>query len=208
MISYQIDQNNHINYEMIDNFVVVKFLFYYDADTLQQEIVQYYTYLSESHPNASFLTSYPGTTDPFVVKFHLEAMDQLGLSYRVHLDGSEVSDVNLFRVGQLNSFIQRSEAFMRRNQLQLACSNEVSEYCKSEGFSMCSVTTQLRTGDLEVDSLIRYYEIDGDNNLVSEHRIKPNTGNFYHSIRLRDKFANRIVKLVDGKPRYYPKDSI
>lgn len=205
MIPYKIDANNHINYEILENFIVVKFLYYYDVDTLPQQLLRYYAYLAQSHLNAQYLTSYPGTTDPFVVDLHLNAMDELGLLYRVHLDGDEVNNIGNFRSGLLNSFIQRSRAFMQRNKLQLACSNEVSQFCKAEGFAMCSVTTQLRPGAHPVDSLIRYYEIDNDDNIVAEHVDKPNVSKLYHSIRLRDKYATRKIKLVDGRPRFYPK---
>lgn len=206
MITYNKDSNNYINYELHNNHIIVKFLFYYDIETLEDALIFYYQYLSTKYLNFDFLTTYPGTTNPYVVEYHLSAMDKLNLKYKVHLDGLEIKNVNKFRKSELRLFINSSKNQLERNQKQSTCSNQVSQFCKSLGMGMCSITTTLRETNLEVVSPIKYYTVDADGFLISEHDSKPLTERTYHSIRLSDKFQNYKIRLVDGSPRFYPKD--
>lgn len=206
MITYNKDSNNYINYELYNKHIIVKFLFYYNVQTLESELIHYYQYLSEKYLDFNFLTTYPGTTNPYVVEYHLSAMDKLKLKYKVHSDGSEVKNVNEFRKSELSLFINNSKDYLEPNKKQSTCSNQVSQFCKSTGMGMCSITTTLRESNLEVKSPIKYYIVDADGFLISEHDDKPSSDRTYHSIRLSDKFLNHKIRLVDGSPRFYPKD--
>jgi hypothetical protein len=206
MINYNIDENNYINYEIFGEYIIVKFLFYYDINTLENSLIAYYEYLSQKYPECNYLTSYPGALDPYVVEYHLSAMDKLRLKYKVHKNGVDVLNINKFRNTELSSLIKKAKPYLERNTKQLTCINKVSEFCKSDGMEMCSITTTLRETNLEVVSPIKYYIVDANGFLISEHDSKPANVNSYHSIRLSDKFSDNIIKLVDGSPRFHPKN--
>lgn len=206
MINYNIDENNYINYEIRGEHIIVKFLFYYDINILESSLIAYYEYLSQKYPECNYLTSYPGTVNPHVLECHLSTMDKLGLKYKVHKNGVNILNINKFRNTELNSLIKKAKPYLEKNTKQSTCVNKVSDFCKSEGMEMCSITTTLRKTNLEVVSPIKYYTVDADGFLISEHDSKPPTERTYHSIRLSDKFQNYKIRLVDGSPRFYPKD--
>lgn len=206
MINYEIDKNNYINYEIRGEHIIVKFLFYYDINTLKNSLITYYEYLSQKYPECNYLTSYPGTVNPYVLECHLSTMDKLGLKYKVHKNGVNILNINKFRNTELSSLIKKAKPYLETNTKQSTCMNKVSEFCKSDGMEMCSITTTLRETNLEVVSPIKYYIVDANGFLISEHDSKPANVDSYHSIRLSDKFSDNIIKLVDGSPRFHPKN--
>jgi hypothetical protein len=202
---YTFDANNRIHYEVIEDIILMKFLFFDNPSTLSARMKYYFDFFA-SLPGMLYLGSFPGTINPVVAKAGLDVIKSYGYNYRIFYNLSEITDLSNFELTVLNPASQRCLARAGVNITQSACNGPIAQFAKSINFGDCAVYSPLR-GDIQtVKTPIKYYKINPDNSLTDEFDELPQDGfSYYGAVRLRPMMANNRVVLENGKPRYYPR---
>jgi hypothetical protein len=204
-MKYNINQNNFIVYETLDEFIMIRSLFYDDVRLLFDSIFHYMSYLSVVN-DAEFLGWYPGTYNPLVVRYVLDYTQSKNFNYRIFYDLMEVADVQSFERTILNSSVQKALSVDSEITLQSACQGDVGRVAAQDGFKKCCVFTPLKKNYNLIKTPIKYYEIDDRGFLIQEHLEKPiNNKKYYQSTRLGPLFSSLIISVENEKLKYHGK---
>jgi hypothetical protein len=204
-MKYSINANNFIRYEIINDIVMIKWLFYDDVNLLSSSIFNYIDYLSTIN-NVEFLGWYPGTFNPLVVKYVLDYAKNKNFNYRIFYDLNEVFSVKAFEKTILQYNVEASLNIPGETVFQSSCDGPVGKISQQNGFKKCCVFTSLRQNNNIVKTPIKYYEIDDQGFLVQEHSEKPkNNKKYYQSFRIENLFRSMKIKIENGKLVYYQK---
>ena len=206
MKKYNIDKNNFINYEILNDFVLVNFLFTDNYANLEFQVKHYVDYLRDLNIG-KFFAVYPGTPNIIIINTLLNIAHENNLNYRLYYDQQEILDKTNFE----NTIIkpaheQISISLETYNKSQSACSGEVGVFCEQNGLKWFGIIFPFSNTIDYVPSPIKYYRISEDGYLVEEYDDNPNDGgNYWKSMRIKEKFATELIKIENGKPKYYAK---
>jgi len=202
---YNIDENNFISYEILDNFVIVKFIFFDTVDNLKVCIKKYIDYFMTL--NVDFLGCYPGTCNPIVIDSTINVFSCYELKYRIFYDGEEINNIQSFIKKTIKPCTQKILSIPNQNISQSACDGEIGRNASKEGFKSCCIFGQLNKKTEGPKTPIRYYKVDENGFLCEEFLEKPSDNAYYYkSIRLKDMFKSHKILLENGVPKYLPKD--
>ena len=200
---YSINKNNYINYELFENFVLVRSIFFDDIGLLKNSIKTYIDFFS-TIDGADFLGAYPGTTNPLVVRYVLDYIVDKNFNYRIFYDGSEVPSIQAFEKTKLKQAVDQALKVSSPSILQSACEGAVVISCANSGFMKCCVFSPLKINYNYIRTPIKYYELDSNNFIVNEFSEIPDINKtYYKSIRLAPMFTSRVIRIENGKPVYY-----
>ena len=194
---YFIDEKNYIGYEIIENFVFVRYLFFANQRDIPNSIRQYINYFV-SLENIDFLGFYPGTYNPIIVKSLIETIKELNFKYRIFYNKFEIKNIQEFEENTLQDYYDK---------MSLTCSDSISA-CDdlNLGFQRCAVFSSLSQNQKTVKTPIKYYEVNDEGFLVEEFDELPNDNKKYHeSIKIKDMFPICNIKIENGKIKYFPK---
>jgi hypothetical protein len=204
-IKYSIDDKNFISYEILDNFVIVKFIFFDKVSNLKDCIKEYIDYFMTL--DVDFLGCYPGTCNPVVIQSTANIFSEYGLKYRIFYNGEEVPSPKNFIEKTVKPCVQKILSMPNENISQSACDGNVGKNASKEGFGSCCIFGQLNKKTKDVKTPIRYYKVDDQGFLCEEFLEKPNDSAYYYkSIRLKDMFKSYKILLDNGFLKYLPKD--
>jgi hypothetical protein len=204
-MKYNINQNNFIVYETLDEFIMIRSLFYDDVRLLFDSIFHYMNYLSVVN-DAEFLGWYPGTHNLLVVRYVLDYTQSKNFNYRIFYDLMEVAGVQSFERTILNSSVQKALSVDSEITLQSACQGDVGRVAAQDGFKKCCVFTSLKKNYNFIKTPIKYYEIDDRGFLIQEHLEKPrNNKKYYQSTILGPLFSSLIISVENKKLKYHGK---
>ncbi len=204
-MKYILNDNNFINYEIIDDFIMVKSVFYDDVNFLQQGIFNYIDYFA-TISDVNYLGAFPGTCNPFVIKYALDYLKNKKFKYRIFYDQLEVDSVAEFENFTLKSAFESALSIPNDIKLQSACYGTVGVISAQNGFKSTGFFSPLKKNYEYVKTLLRYYEYDTQGVIIQECQEKPEKNkDYYQSIRLRPMFQMYKIVLIDGKPNYFPK---
>jgi hypothetical protein len=202
-MKYFINENNFINYEIVNDFVMVRSIFYDDFSFLSQHIFAYIDFFANIE-NVNFLGGYPGTFNPLVVRYVLDYLKNKNFNYRIFYDKQEVKDIQRFERVILESRVQQSLLVDSPSVLQSACNGYVGQALEKSGFKRCCVFSPLKINYDYVKTPIKYYEIDSQGYLIAEYDEKPSRGGrYYQSYRLKPMFDTGVIRIENGKPVYH-----
>jgi len=138
--------DNTISFVVLSNYIVVRII-NTQAQITQEEttslIQQYYLQLSESFPNADSLIVFPGTQNPWLVKFHIEAIQNLNLEHKVVYDDEEVNDIAEFNSNIVTKCCDEINVF--------TCGQPLTD------FKVCNVISLLPNRNTSLVNPITYY---------------------------------------------------
>lgn len=202
-MKYFINENNFINYEIVNDFVMVRSIFYDDASLLSQRIFAYIDFFATIE-NVNFLGGYPGTFNPLVVRYVLNYLKNKNFNYRIFYDKQEITDIQQFESIVLKSRVRQALSVNSPSVLQSACKGYIGQALEQSGFKRCCVFSPLKINYDYVRTPIKYYEIGPQGYLIGEYDEKPaRGGRYYQSYRLKPLFDTRIIRIENGKPVYY-----
>jgi hypothetical protein len=205
-VQYKINDNNFINYEILEDFVMVKSIFYDDVNVLFERINHYMDYFSKLE-NINFLGTFPGTCNPLVISYALDYVRNRKFLFRIFYDGIEYNDTRLFRRNILIPAFEYALTIPSENVLQSACSGAVGIASEKNGFKKCCLFCPLKKYYSYVKTPIRYYEIGADGTFTQEYQEKPIQNKiYYQSIRLKNMFPLYNIVMKNGKINYLPKN--
>lgn len=206
MISkYKINDNNLINFELIDNFAVIHFIHFDNPNNLFNHMKEYFDYIA-SLDGIDFLGSYPGCSNPLVVQAGINVIKYYGFNYRIFYDKEEVRDIEIFEEKTLIPSVEKIQSVMNTLSFIKGLHVVTTKIAIDNGFRDCAVFSPLKKNYSHIKLPIKFYEIDKDGFLVAEFEEKPKDNKNYHqSIKMKKMFSTHQIKLENGKPQYHPK---
>lgn len=145
-------------------------------------ILQFVEEVAGKYPEISYIVN-NGTQNPVFARAILSVVETLNLPHRIFYGGNLINDT-------LRHFVDTVVA--------PACSMSINWDCRSsDHFLECSVCVAIRSNCVDLIPW-RYYLIDENGVLITEQIEKPASGNFIHSVSLREKFQNGELKFVDN----------
>jgi len=198
------DENNFMSYEQINNFILMRYMVFDNAESLAVRMKFYFDTFA-AIDGAEYLGSFPGTINPVVVQAGIEVIKEYQYPYRVFYNSDEVEDVPNFERLTLNP-VYRLALALNSNEKQAACEGRIYDLAKISGFGTCAVYSPLKPTISTVLTPIKYYLMDSEGVLISESADKPPAGvNYFSSVRLGSMFRQNIIQIQNGKPTYRPK---
>jgi hypothetical protein len=206
MISkYKINDNNLINFELIDNFAVIHFIHFDNPNNLFACMKEYFDHIA-SLDGIDFLGSYPGCSNPLVVRAGINVIKQYGFNYRIFYDKNEVDDIQKFEEKTLDLNVEKIQSIIDTLSFVKGLHVVTTNIAINNGFKDCAVFSPLKRNYDQVKLPVKFYEIDKDGFLIAEFEEKPkNNKNYYQSIKIKKIFPTHNIKLENGKPKYHAK---
>jgi hypothetical protein len=202
---YIINNNNFISYEILDNFVIVNFIFFDTLENLKTCIKKYIDYFMSL--DVDFLGGYPGTCNPLVIKNIIDVLSEYNLEYKILYNNEEVIDAKNFIEKIIDPCVLKILSMPDENARQSVCDGAVGKNASKEGFGLCCIFSQLNKKTEGPKTPIRYYKVDEKGFLYEEFSEKPSDNAYYYkSIRLKDMFKSHKILLENGVLKYLPKD--
>lgn len=199
-------QENAIGYSILNDFVIVNFILFNDSINLFHTIKHFFDYFIDNFPQCNFLISYPGSPNPLVAKAGLDVFKFYNFNYRIYYDGDEILDKENFEQNILTKHIELLSD-IHSAEPQCACKGNIASCSRAVGFKQFGVCSPLKSGINSTQSLLRYYKMDEDGYLISEHEEKPtDTDKLWRSIKLQENFQNHRIRIENNTVRYYPLD--
>lgn len=205
--NYKIDEFNHINYRIVNNFIVIDFIHFDDPSRIFESMKNFFDYFA-TLDGADFLGSFPGCVNPLVVKAGLDVIKSYGFNYRIFYDKQEVEDLTVFENEVLNTYVDKCQQFIAGptwNNTQSSCDGIIGKYAQTEGFKPCAVFSPLKKKVGYVRTPVKYYEVDSQGFLIKEYDEKPKKDNLHMSYRLTNMFQICKIKVENGSLKYFPK---
>ena len=154
--------DNIISFVVLSNYIVIRVINTQPQITQEATIdliKQCYLEVSEVFPNADSSIVFPGTQNPWLVKLHIEAIQNLNLVYKVVYNDKEVSNITEFHDNIIIKYCNEINGF--------SCGEPLTD------FKVCNIISLLPNRNANLVNPIRYYKSTKNGLKLDEDNLDP-----------------------------------